>query len=185
MSIKIYMAYRTPIANVNEALKRLNAAVMANVVTRTKELCAKVVSDDNDSLTPWKKYQCVIEEFKRASTSARRDPFYCVDCTVAVYLYENYAYLIPFGESFVLKNLNIENSIEDFSYWNNTDGPDHIPYEEWSARGDVWRKVLNIPCLVYNIIHFTHDDIESHVKLQSAVWEGFTNEDYRSGRTPW
>lgn len=185
MSTKIYRAYRAPLTALNKVLQELDAAVMKNIVTSTKELCSKVSSDDTGELTPWKKYQKVIEEFKRASASSRRDPFFCVDCTVAVYVHEHYAYLIPFGESFVLKNINIKSDIEDFSYWNNTDGPDHIPYEEWSVRGDVWREVLKLPCLVYNIIHFTHDDIESYIKLQNAVWEGFTNEDYRSGRTPW
>lgn len=161
---------------------------MKNVVARTKELCAEFISeqsDQDDPITPWKKYQKVIDEFKRASTSSRRDPFYCVDCTIAVYIYEQSAYLIPFAESFVLKGFDNLSDIEEFSYWNNTDGPDHIPWEQWSARGDIWRKVLNEPCLVYNIIHFTHDEIESYVKLQAATWEGFSNEDYRSGRTPW
>lgn len=31
---------------------------------------------------------------------------------------------------------------QEFNYWNNTDAPDDIPYEEFRARGDVWDELL-------------------------------------------
>ena len=32
--------------------------------------------------------------------------------------------------------------LEDYSYWNHTDGPDDIPYEAWSERGKAWHDAI-------------------------------------------
>jgi hypothetical protein len=37
--------------------------------------------------------------------------------------------------------------ISDFSYWNNSDGPDDLPEEEWDRRGEVWSAILDAALL--------------------------------------
>lgn len=70
------------------------------------------------------------------------------DCHIELYLAlfpdpeGKWTYLIPYGASDLIDSFLRLEGVENFSYWNNTEGPEEIPEEEWEQRGEMWEKLL-------------------------------------------
>lgn len=184
MSIKIYQAFKVPIKQLNEALAAIETSAIKNIVAKVKKLC-EYKAASNPTATPSGIYYSVVEDLRTASESARRDPFSCVDASIATFIDGASAYMIPHGENFVFKGLEPTALLKDYAYWNNTDEPEGMSRREWGARKRKWLKLLDQPCLNYYIIHFDRDYVESYVKLEKHFWDKLSEADRRAGKKPW
>jgi len=69
-----------------------------------------------------------------------------VECGLNVWFHDDgYVYIIPWGRSSISDSLSelIDQIdwIEEYGYWNNTDGPEQISEDEWDARSKKWVEV--------------------------------------------
>jgi copper chaperone CopZ len=161
MSTKIYTAWRMPIKvcynefiplfrehcfnKVSEQVKNLYSSVKDEVA---KEVYDKYNWKDKMS---WEDYlksrgnlvkaRHVLKFSYLASESIYRGDPFNLDCSLNIWMYNNKAYVIPYGDYWVLKDFNAPSNVEDYSYWNNTDPPEDMPYSKWEARGKMWDKV--------------------------------------------
>lgn len=76
-----------------------------------------------------------------ASKSNARDPYTCIDCSLNCWIYKGKVYCILYGESWLWKGYRKPAGVEDYAYWNNSDGPDGMSYAEFKKRGKTWDKV--------------------------------------------
>lgn len=80
------------------------------------------------------------EQYSRQQTSSQRDPF-DFNVSVGVWQHKGWFLLIPYCDGFMRKVLDFmkrDKSLEDYSYWNNTDQPKNVSSKKWNERGEVW-----------------------------------------------
>lgn len=85
--------------------------------------------------------------YKEQLGSSLRDPW-ALDASVTFREHEGAYYLIPYSDRLsvtygCLSFLTGHPDLEDFSYWNNTDPPEHVPEEEWDHRASVWEALFD------------------------------------------
>lgn len=89
----------------------------------------------------WKTaYEYMRDNYRKSTVSYQRDIF---DFNVSITLreYEGSIYIIPYCDMMMRNALDFlkdDPRLEDYAYWDNTDPPDDVPYEEFEARGKVW-----------------------------------------------
>jgi hypothetical protein len=77
------------------------------------------------------------------------------DCSLTVYWYKGWGYLIPLiGDGYGWRGqcpfLKAGSTLTNFSYWNNTDKPKNVSVADWAERERLWNEINNkmIPYLV-------------------------------------
>lgn len=175
MSTKIYNAYRCPIkVFYKDFLPAINGYCIKKAASElreqmghipdvnlreflkkhqrnpeTGELLSKTIEIDKflEAHDKRARLRYVFVEAYRASKSLVRDYAFCIDASLNVWLYNNRAYVIPYGDYFMFKNFKLPTGVEDYSYWNNTDPPEELSkgegYKQWERRGKVWDKICD------------------------------------------
>lgn len=160
MSTKIYHGVRFLSPSLDEvyaALSGLRSGISAIQYDETVQWAAMVATDAVDRLVlnPEKRagadraplHKAISELMDRQreiKKTGHRDVEVDFDFTLSVLPFEGRVYGIPFTESKRLREFFTASGItEDFSYWNNSEGPEQIPDEEWERRGDTWNRLLD------------------------------------------
>ena len=158
MSTKIYEAYKVRATLLNELIDEVRPQVFKATMGYVKQLLASVMQDDIDKefnkmfdygrgitagceesakmKIAWDKFvepQCV-----RASNTSLRDPF-DIESGLNVWLRRSYAYIIPINLD--MWKVKFPPFASDYSYWNNTDQPEHISNKQWGTRSKVWDEI--------------------------------------------
>lgn len=148
---------------VKKALRDLYAQLSSAVNTDSEEYKKHVADDRSDERARLYMVQKLIrEQYKEQATSPYRDLFN-FDVSIAIREHKGKFYLIPHCDTQmrdVLNFLKKDPQLTDFSYWNNTDHPEHIPYAEWQARGRIWDAIDKAGWLDY-------------LALDIVTWNGF------------
>lgn len=138
----------TVCAVVKDQMERVDAISLAEKIYNENGWAKenKVTFEDfyrerRDSL----KLRQVFERAKEASLSPSRSD-QCYDCSLNVWFYKNKAYIIPYGESWIVSkgwndSAKVEEKYENYSYWNNTDQPEGITDRQWDTRKKNWDAV--------------------------------------------
>lgn len=160
MSTKIHKAWRMPISVLyKDFMPAFREHCFINVVKRLDETSSAVLPVVLQEIYDkyWKD-RVTYEEFEKnrgkkvrvrhvlkysflASKSYERSLLFNIDCSFNTWLYNNKAYVIPYGESWITKDFNVPEKVEDYCYWNNTDEPENVTRKQWVARGDMWEKI--------------------------------------------
>ena len=81
-----------------------------------------------------------------SKSSQRCDPRLSLECSVSFVADSEgseWGYAYPFASNTALRKIWPSlPGVEEYGYWNNTDGPREISEEDWDERGDVWERVL-------------------------------------------
>jgi len=197
MSTKIYHAYRMP-TNVfsEDLLPSFRKHVFYRASDRVRQLMSGLIKPDlklayeldkpywpKVSFKAWcvePKYQLftVFKHLSNASKSRLRDSD-CIDCSMNVWLHHSKVYCILYGEPWLWEGYNPPAKVENYSYWNNTDGPNDVPYRKWQARGKMWDKVClegdwNATRLVHDIVHASQKiglhEVGLHIVDKDAIY---------------
>jgi hypothetical protein len=149
MSTKIYEAYRCPASKLNEFIDCFRAHALKFTVKFIREYMSKLlpeaVAEYQKKHTYWKepslRFHKVMELCVEDSRRPEKGAFQ-LDCGLNIWLYRGKAYIIPICHlRGLLKGFKLPEWAEDYCYWNNTDEPEGVPYEEFKARGDMWEKI--------------------------------------------
>lgn len=136
VSTKIYMAYKVPLLRLNDFIDIVRPQIF-NEAARLAGLLLLAVKGEVEEYFRFKK---VIELFATVAKQDIRSPGTDIEFSLNIWLLDDYAYVIPFGE-FVRSGrfkLQAPDWAKDYSYWNNMDSPSDISEEEWSERAKTW-----------------------------------------------
>ena len=160
MSTKIYEAYRFPAEKLDEFLAHVRPRMLKGFFEKIERLmvlgwtkkeldaidekvaCLDYLKDATperiEATRERYRWYALQSKLRSASVSFEKSA-YNVDASWNLWIYNGWVYTIPYGRyKHGAKELNF---VEDFSFWNNSDGPDDVPEEEFRARGEVWEKV--------------------------------------------
>lgn len=192
MSTKIYEAYRLPAKNLNKFLDRAKNHSMNKVVERVQLLMdsmkpegfykalVKKWKDEkyikeyyrDGNPTQYTRFDVVMDCCREAATHSRRDPIFDIECGWSARMYEDDAFLIPYGEEYLRKDFRVPRYAKDFSYWNNTDKPDNVSDKEWNNRYKTWNILFDLPALMFCIVDFKFDATHSSVEIMQKMKVG-------------
>ena len=151
MSTKMYEAYRIPRSKFDEFILTFNRLcfdavkevvlsynVNRDVAKIRERLSLKDYSDDDVSLI-WTLVQAIS-----MSKQGLNDPLN-IDCSFNVWFQDRWAYIQPF----VVNALDLKARYPkwkwferaDYSYWDNSEEPDHVSKKEWAERAKVWNGI--------------------------------------------
>jgi hypothetical protein len=105
----------------------------------------------------------------------RRDPLVDFEFTISLMPFEGQVYGIVYTEQREWQSLWMDKPfIIDFSYWDNTDPPEELPYEEWEERGRVWSTIfdgaiMSAPSMAGFNADCTHDTLMPDTENVVAV----------------
>lgn len=165
MSTKIFNAYRIHgvrnFDSLNNFLEELSGKVdqilfeeFNKIISREMVLTfdRKIVQPDkktehDDGLAKWGYLSHFIDyaEQKKseASKSMMRNPFYDFDVHIPFFFYSDFVYCIIFSEQRRIHEMFKDiPTVEDYSYFNNTDKPDDVSEKDWDERALVWNKIM-------------------------------------------
>jgi hypothetical protein len=198
MSIKIYRAWRVPASRLNEyfdwARERMKKVVLDHLEQKVlptadiKEALEKGPPEHLKEVPGWvenwekgQRFKAVQDKLLEASKSNLRDPYFDVDCGLNVWLQDDYAYKIPVSEHWIAASLDsgpeVFEWVEDYSYWNNTDGPEEISEADWDAREEKWYSIcIDVDHNQHRMFHTVYDldgpmgvwELEMDVHLRKA-----------------
>ena len=83
------------------------------------------------------KFREDCEDCKRTN---ERNPLN-IDVSAMIYFYKERIFVKFFGQGPIFLNIP-KSRFTDFSYWDNTDGPEDMSYAEFSKRGKIWDKIV-------------------------------------------
>lgn len=169
MSTVINPAYRIPYNKLFEFKKAFYSIGLDHVIKTTKKLYYGVSKKEimvygkvdygdkfkypvsSDRRNHWYRFNTLLETRLVPAAEGMMHSEYDVTCGLSISIDSSstWAYIRPiYGGAIHISNLkilHIGDYVEDYSYWNNTDLPDHITREEWEKRGEEWINVLSFP----------------------------------------
>lgn len=179
MSTKIYYAYRTKNKNLSRFLTELQQK--KNTIKEEAMRCVALGLAKPDYIErDFQSREFIIEHMRKRTTA-----FYelCKETSVSITIdSDGYTYIKLFGDYEYMnkfcKWLNESGYIEDYHYQNQTDAPNGISEEDFSARGDKWDRItggVTYSCML-NIILVPDFLLESwnydFVRLVEKMREG-------------
>ena len=172
--VKMLMAAFSPAQAEEIATKFYGHQVPVIACEKHVNKVAAEQTKDSDRRIAFARFQTVINEAKRASAQAERDPAYNLDCGVNIWFHDHDAYGIPIGEGWLTGKLRLPWWVKNYSYWNNTDRPRGVTQGDWDARGKRWDKVCldnwNARRLWHEVISFAAGHfIPSQVRFETAL----------------
>jgi hypothetical protein len=201
VSTKIYVAYRFPVARLNEFFDLTAKIVFDRAAERIKQLMETAVDEKkakeqyDNYAKGWKnsgytvppylmtgvRLGLVLELCRTQSKSVYRDPIVDVEFGWNVWINaDGFAYVIPWGEHWIRKDLKLPKWCEDFCYWNNTDPPDDIPYEEFKKRGEIWDPMItnwDAYRMAHPVVSFKPDEsFSTEHRLRQMIHPGYDKE---------
>lgn len=187
MSTTVYCAYRVPIKKANEYLGWARAQLLKAAAHRVDVLASKIPS--SDIMPPpmdWegdiyrrerlKRYEIVLKHTcVKVAESPFRDPTRDIECGLIMWLSTRWAYFAPWGESSLTDIINRDPPAcaEEYSYWNNAEGPEDVSAREWSTRARVWKRLLTVT----NELRLHHDVVKMTptgvfaLEVELGVWD--------------
>lgn len=201
MSTKIYKAYRLKEGHdLWETLHRIRKKAEKSIDKVLRELAAGLLeaSEKNEKLKRLildmsghkdaaldktldldDVFYYMGQQYKEQQTKTQRDAF-DFNVSVGVWHHDGRYLFIPYCDCFMKRALDFmsrDKSLEDYSYWNNTDKPRNISEKRWVERGkvwdvltepDVWKTNLVLEILTpqnYYMFNFwLHDQLEASAK---------------------
>lgn len=198
MSTKIYTAYRLPTKHLNKFLIETNEVMFNNVVKRLNLLMDKLKPEGYYQLLlkQWKdkawvdkiferegkaarfgRLDAILSACKEAAQSPRRDIMFDIECGWFIRISNKYAYVIPYGEAYTHDNLKLQDYVEDYSYWNNTDRPENISPARWGARAKKWNDFFDRPhenpVLKHSVVDVVNDNIRFQIRVEDKLKLGW------------
>lgn len=136
MSTKINVAYR--------ARRGVNLFRLIRDIRRKAEPIArmslKIVPLGRHTMEPHERYNALRKAYGDQLASTTRS-IHNFDVSVVIHEHRGRYYLIPYCDmamARVLDFLKKHPDLEDFSYWNDSDHPEHVTRQAWLARGRTW-----------------------------------------------
>jgi hypothetical protein len=192
MSTKIYEAYRLPIKNLNKFLERAKNHSINKVSERVQMLMDNMKPEgfykvllkkykeekyikehfNDGSPSRYTQFDVVMDCCKEAAAGSRRDPIFDIECGWTARLYDDDAFLIPYGEGYLRKGFRKPKLTKDFSYWNNTDKPTNVSNAEWDRRYKTWNKLFKLPVMMFHIVDLKFDSVNSVVDIMQKMKVG-------------
>lgn len=125
------------------ATRAVDQACMA--MSRKQMESEKSVEPDQSPLT--EAWQKMWDRQARIRQSMQRDPAVDFEVRIVMWYVPELAKFVGHvlsedgGEAYRI--LLESEGVSDFSYWDNTDAPEHLWPEEWTARGALWDRISN------------------------------------------
>ena len=156
MSVKIYEAWRIPDSRLNDYLDWARPLMLGVVKERIEELMAAVKPEVLELGNPpehffgeglvlrerQKRLDYVIEGCREAAQSGTRDTVFDIECGFNIWIHDGCAYLIPFGEAWILSPIQEPPDwVEEYHYQNSADPPEDVTPEDWARRRENWDEV--------------------------------------------
>lgn len=82
------------------------------------------------------KLRIVLERMRLASLSPYAGEPECIDASFNMWIKDGMIYTMRYGD--VLRDFKLPYGVDDYSYWNNCDGPSDVLESEWQRRGKLW-----------------------------------------------
>lgn len=155
MSTKIYNGLRfvsPDMREVYDQLHSLRAAFLTQAEAAMARVVAILTSDaiDRAALAGeacdgalFAAVQKVWDRQKRIKAEGRRDPAVDFEFNIVIVPAGDRLLGLPFCEHGAwVKALMARPFVEEYGYWNNSDGPDGLSNAEWAERGETWRVAL-------------------------------------------
>jgi len=150
MSTKIYNAYRVVNSNLGDVVARINELAPDLKEALNQKFKEMYMVDFIENLDFKGFSKEASDRMARHNTSKFFERKECESCvafgslSVLLKSYQGCVYLLFYSNNESLRKVLEEKieGIEDFSYWNNSDEPEHISEEEWMVRGETWDKVI-------------------------------------------
>jgi hypothetical protein len=171
MSIKIYTAYRLPIAHLNELFTSIRPQIFKQASERIIQLMDAL---KQSAVDVWMKensyevgkrqterkarYLYIIDRIKEGAKSPRRTILYDIEYSLNVWIKGRYAYVIPIDN--MGYTVELPEYAVDYAYWNNTDRPSSVTAREWVNRYKTWNDIcLGTGTASHNACRMTHNVI--------------------------
>lgn len=150
MSTKIYYAARAPAGRVVEFIDFFHDAMEKSAETFIEDMMGAVKDSSLGKPPAHIRRKKGIELWKRAKKwqaveklvrEGANQGFDVVSCGFNLWFRMGHVYAMPIGGNWALATFDRERFpdwIEDYSYWNNTDEPEHVTQEEWEERKKTW-----------------------------------------------
>lgn len=140
MSVKIYTAYRVKTGvDLWPLLREIRLKAEARAKAALWQLYPIVAEAPSKAFR--KMYDNYVAQFAESSKNE-----WDLDVNIAIWRAGRRYVMIPFSGSghfhHVLDFLKTNKSLEDYSYWNNTDRPPHVTAQAWQARATTWGRIL-------------------------------------------
>ena len=149
MSTKIYNGFRFKSKNIATVQSNLIKAKLASTQT-TKDILHKtsdIESFIEQCYHPAKDILVIKNRYnywQKLQELAFKDlqPYWVptVNFDICIYTHSSGIYGVWFGNNKYLKHLSPY--IQEFPYYDNTDGPSDISYKQWEKRGKLWEKLI-------------------------------------------
>jgi hypothetical protein len=159
MSTKIYTAWKIPQEKLNVFIDVMHKDMFDKAVNYISTMAdALVLSEEgiqtlkrthgegaeNDQRKVKElKVSLLLDMCEKAAAIPERTPV-DVECGINLWLYEKHFFCMPIHPRWMGMPENLSDRLdwaEDFSYWNNTDRPEHLTEEEWDQRGFTWNQI--------------------------------------------
>lgn len=150
MSTKIYEAYRIPVSRLGEWLEHFHNGCRDYIIER---MCKCEVPEEEEVIfrsrrkgggdkAEWSK-----EEISKCwglwrwmvESKGGRVGAFNFDSSFNFWLYNGEAYIIPYWPCGM--RVKVPDWCEGYEYWDNSDHPGNVNYEEWKDRGERWEEL--------------------------------------------
>lgn len=161
MSIKLYNGYRMPRLSMEDLLLLLQNFREKSLVTISKFYQARVLTEavlihddyhyrgkysshvlSEECVYPYQEgISLVQDKSSEILQSNQRDPHNDFQLSIVFIPHGSYMYSIVYSENFT-KLWENQEGVEYYPYWNNTDPPENLSWDEWKEREREWGEVL-------------------------------------------
>lgn len=179
MSTKIYNGWRLNPNQVNSFLAEVEEKMFVQLKQRMKQLMNSVKYEyvkqklkeydkDKDKDIELTERYIRFEYVKQMQHKMHKESsssLFNIQCGVCMFFSGKKIYAYSWG---VFQDIELSPQFEEYSYWDNTDEPEHISRRSWTIRGKNWDKALDQHRLTYDVYH--PDDYMSQGKLDIAIF---------------
>lgn len=160
MSMKVYNGFKFPTGTTFEDIQKRYSKLSetefftkiqklineVNTLLYLDELDKNINSDITASKLKYNKYSEILyNQYKGIRTIGD------FDCSLSFFIHNGEIYSRVFAENKFIYNFLVDFfELEDYTYWNNCDRPNHISPEEWEQRKNLWDD--HVVCFFIEII---------------------------------
>lgn len=184
MSWKIYVAWRVPVARLNEALDAIREEMTKHFYEIWK-MFADELKEKKPEMNPLERCWNVDQLFKHFGKDL--DQPMSLGTTVR-FDDEGYAYFEPYGPFRIHEKLTVPDWFEDFAYWNNVEPPEDVSEEDWKARGEKWKEMIEYGIFTQQVsrlldfVVYSPDSIPTTMAMSDIYCKPYFGEDELEGQ---
>lgn len=146
MSTRIYQGFRLKTNDLSEVLRIVNSFrpwVMEQANERIDTFMANMEKEGMEVGKAWRMWK---DRRKAIRDTGHRDPFFDTDFSISLIPASEHLLGIVYTEHTAWFNAWVAlPEVEEFGYWNNSDGPEEVSEEAWEARGKAWEVLKDGP----------------------------------------